>query len=265
FDVPLPRASTASLEALNAYSLALFEGREVPRLEAIPHLQRAIELDPDFAMAHALLSGVYTNTGQSALAPAYSEKAFELRDRVSERERFFISWRYYRDAIQAWDKALELARSWTATYPREGFAFNSLGTALLRLGQFEQSIQPFRDAVRLDLKFVPAYSNLAASLLALNKLEDAKAILRQAADQRLDFVGARRLSYYIAFLEGDAVTMARELQLSVGVRENNAAFGWQAHSSASAGRVKDAHDQFRQGIQMSLQGDFQEVAAQLTM
>ena len=125
FDVPLPRATTPSLDALHAYSLALYEGREVPRLEAIPHLKRAIELDPTFAMAHALLSAVYANTGQSALAPAFSRKAFELRDRVSERERFFISWRYYRDAIQAWDKALELARSWTATYPREAFAFNA--------------------------------------------------------------------------------------------------------------------------------------------
>jgi eukaryotic-like serine/threonine-protein kinase len=265
FDVPLPRATTPSLEALHAYSLALYEGREVPRLEAIPHLRRALELDPTFAMAHAQMSGVYANTGQSALAPAYSQKAFELRDRVSERERFFISWRYYRDAAQAWDKALDLARSWTATYPREAFAFNGLGTAFLRHGQFEQSVQPFREAIRLDQRFIPAYSNLAASLLALNKLEEAKAILQQAADQRLDFIGARRLSYYIAFLEGDSKTMARQLELSVGVRETNAAFGWQAHASASSGRMSDAHEQFRQGIQMSLQGDFQEVAAQLTM
>jgi tetratricopeptide (TPR) repeat protein len=265
FDVLLPRATTPSLDALHAYALALYEGREVPRLEAIPHLKRAIELDPTFAMAHALLSGVYTNTGQSALAPEFSRKAFELRDRVSERERFFISWRYYRDAIQAWDKALELARSWTATYPREAFAFNSLGTALLRHGQFESSVQPFREAIRLDPRFIPAYSNLAASLMALDRLDEARGILQEAADLRLDFIGARRLSYYIAFLEGDAKTMARDLELSVGVRENNAAFGWQAHSAASTGRITDAHEQYRRGIQMSLQGSFQEVAAQLTM
>src|SRR6185436_10763674 len=136
FDTPLPRATTPSLDALHAYSLALYEGREVPRLEAIPHLKRAIELDPSFAMAQAQLSAVYANTGQSALAPAYSRKAFELRDRVSERERFFISWRYDREAVQAWDQALELARSWTAAYPGEAFAFKSLGTAQLRLGRF---------------------------------------------------------------------------------------------------------------------------------
>jgi eukaryotic-like serine/threonine-protein kinase len=265
FDVPLPRATTASLDALHAYSLGLYEGREVPRLEAIPHLKRAIELDPTFAMAHAQLSAVYANTGQSALAPAFSRKAFELRDRVSERERFFISWRYFRDAIQAWDKALELARSWTATYPREAFAFNSLGSALIRFGQFEQAVQPLREAIRLDPRFVPAYSNLAATLLALDQPTEARAVLQQVVERKLDFIGARRLSYFLAFVQGDSTTMARELESSVGVRETNAAFGWQAHTLASEGRVKAAHEQFRRGIQMSLQGNFAEVAAVLTM
>jgi eukaryotic-like serine/threonine-protein kinase len=109
FDAPLPRATTSSLEALHAYALALDEGRVVPRVEAVPHLQRALELDPNFAMAHALLSGVYANTGRFTEAPRYAQRAFELRDRVSERERFFISWRYLVDAEQAWDKALDLA------------------------------------------------------------------------------------------------------------------------------------------------------------
>lgn len=265
FDVALPRATTASLDALHAYSLALSEGVEVPRLEAIPQLQRAIELDPTFAMAHAFLSGVYANTGQSALAPTYSRKAFELRDRVSERERFFISWRYYRDAIQDWEKALELAQSWTATYPREAFAFNSLGVAYLRLGRFAQSATEFREAIRLDGKFVPAYGNLSAALLALNEFADARAVLAQAAERKLDFIGARRLSYLLAFVQNDSATMARELESSIGVGETNAAFGWQAHTSAFAGHQAAAHEQFRRGIQMSLQGSFTEVAAQLTM
>jgi tetratricopeptide (TPR) repeat protein len=265
FDAPLPRATTPSLDALHAYSLALFDGREVPRLESIPELKRAIELDPTFAMAHAQLSAVYANTGQSALAPTYSQRAFELRDRVSERERFFISWRYYRDAVQAFDKALDLARSWTAAYPREAFAFNSLGIALVRLGQFDQSVEPFRQAIRLDPKVVPAYGNLAASLLALDRLTEARAVLQQAADNHLEFAGARRLSYLLAFVQGDSATMARELNASIGVGETNAAFGWQAHASAFEGRVLQAHDAFGRGIQMSRQGNFNEVAAQLRM
>ena len=264
FDVPLPRATTPSIDALHAYSLALYEGREVPRLEAIPHLRRAIELDPTFAMAHAQLSAVYANTGQSALAPEFSRKAFELRDRVSDRERFFISWRYYRDAAQAWDKALELSRSWTATYPREAFAFNSLANALIRLGRFDQAVEPLEKAIELDPKFIPAYSNLAAALLALNRPEDARATLQLAADRKLEFIGARRLSYLVAFVQGDTATMKRELDASVGVRETNSAFGWQAHSFAFGGKVREAHEQFRRGIQLALQGQFTEVAAQLT-
>src|SRR4030095_16770224 len=152
FDAPLPRATTPSLEALHAYALALDEGRVVPRVEAIPHLQRALELDPNFAMAHALLSGVYANTGRFTEAPRYAQRAFELRDRVSERERFFISWRYLVDAEQAWDKALDLAMDWTQTYPREAFAFNSLGLALGTLGQHERAVTAFRQALALDHK-----------------------------------------------------------------------------------------------------------------
>jgi tetratricopeptide (TPR) repeat protein len=265
YDTPLARATTSTLDALHAYSLALYEGREVPRLEAIPYLKRAIEIDPNFAMAQAQLSAVYTNTGQSSLAPEYAIKAFQLRDRVSDRERFSISWRYYRDAIQNWDKGLELARAWTATYPREGFAFNALGVALIRLGQFEASIEPLRQSLRLDPKFVPSYGNLAASLLAVNRAAEARATLQDAADRKLDFAGARRLSYLLGFVEGDRATMTRAFEASIGVRENNSAYGWEAHTAAFEGRLATAHEQFRRGIQLSLQGHFNEVASQLTM
>ncbi len=265
FDAPLPRATTQSLDALHAYSLALINGAQVPRLEAIPHLERAIALDPAFAMAHAFLSGVYANTGQTSLAPTYSRRAFDLRDRVSERERFFISWRYYRDALQDWEKGLELSRSWTETYPREAFAFNALGTAYLRLGSIEQSLAPFREAIRIDPRFVPAYSNLAGALMSLNRYDDARATLKQAADLRLTFAGANRLSYLLAFIQGDAATMAREIEASVGPGETNAAFGWQGHVSAFNGRIGEAHERFDRGVQVSRQANFSEVAAQLTV
>jgi serine/threonine protein kinase/Tfp pilus assembly protein PilF len=265
FDVPLPRATTTSLEALQSYSLALDQGRVIPRLEAVPYLKRAIELDPDFALAQAALSGVYRNTNQTAQAPPFSRRAFELRDRVSERERFFISWRYYVDAAQDWDKALELSRSWAATYPREALAFNSVGAASLITGQFEQAVSALREAVRMDPKFAPAYSNLAAALLALDRVAEAKAVLQQAVDQKLTFDGATRLTYLVAFVQGDTKTMASALESSVGVGATNTAFGWQAQSSAFAGRVQTAHEQYRRGIQRALQGSFHQVAAQLAV
>jgi hypothetical protein len=101
--------------------------------------------------------------------------------------------------------------------------------------------------------------------MAINELDEARGVLREAADRNLSFSGARRLSYYVAFVQGDTKTMERELEASIGVRQTNSAFGWLAHTSASEGRVKVAHEQYRRGIQMSLQGNFNEVAAQLSL
>ncbi len=251
FDASLPEATTSSLEALHAYSLALDEGRMVHRVEAIPHLQRAIALDPNFAMAQALLSGVYANTNQSAAAPAHSRRAFELRDRVSERERYFISWRYYVDAAQAWDQALDLARSWTTTYPREAFAFNSLGIASAAFGEHEQAVPAFREAIRLDARFVPPHGNLAGSLIALGRFAEAEAMLAEADQRGIRFLSARRMSYLLAFAAGDLPAMAGALQQVRDSPEAMSASIWEARASAFAGRFRNAHDLFQRGVEMA--------------
>jgi eukaryotic-like serine/threonine-protein kinase len=265
FDVSLPKATTPSLEALHAYALALDEGRMSLRLDAIPHLKRAIELDPDFAMALAQLSGVYANTNQTALAPELSKRAFTLRDRVSERERFFISWRYYRDAMQAWDKALELAQSWTATYPREAFAFNSLGVAYLYLGQYERAIEPLQQSLRLDPKFLPPYTNLAAVFMALDRRAEASTLLNEAVARQAGLTAGHRIAYLLAFMAGDEAAMTTHVNASIGIGTTNAAYGWRAHAAAFGGRLAAAHDDFRQGVQMASQAGFKEVAAQLSI
>ncbi len=263
FDAPLARATTSSLEALHAYSLALDNGSINPRLEAIPHLRRAIELDPNFALAMALLATVYSNTGQTSLAPEFARKAFDLRDRVSERERFFIAYRYYRDATQDWAEALELSRSWTATYPREAFAFNSFGQALLRFGQYDESLEPLRQAIALDPKFEAPYSNLSAALVALGRYDDATAVLQEAAAARIASFPVRRMNYLLAFVRGDEETMARMLGSSIGVGQTNAAYGWQAHVLASEGKIAAAHEQFQLGSTAAMQSGFPEVSGQL--
>jgi Tfp pilus assembly protein PilF len=262
FDAPLPRATTSSLEALHAYALALDQGRVVPRVDAVPHLKRALELDPDFAMAQALLSGVYANTGRSAEAPAFSRRAFELRDRVSERERFFISWRYYLDADQAWDKALELSLSWTMTYPREAFAFNSLGLASAAFGQHQQAVDAFREAIRLDPRFVPPYGNLAGSTIALNRFEEAKGLLAEASSRGLDFISLRRMAYLIAFLDNDSAAMTRELTLVRDTRDAMWASIWEARTAAFSGRLRNAHELFQSGVEAARRDNFREFAAQ---
>ena len=254
FDVPLPRATTSSIDALYAYGLALEGGQQIPRREAIPHLERAIELDSEFALAYAFLSSVYANTGQPELAPQFSRRAFELRDRVSDRERFFIAWRYYVDAEQAWDKALDLAQAWTTSFPREPAAFNSLGLASARLGQDERALEAFRTTIQLDERMGLAYSNAAASLLALNRPDDALELLRQAEDRRLEFPAMNRIRFMVALIRNDSATMARLVETSTGVSSTSAVFGLQAHASAFAGQVTAAHEQFHRGIRESSVG-----------
>jgi tetratricopeptide (TPR) repeat protein len=265
FDAPLARATTASLDALHAYSLALDAGRVNLRVEAIPHLQRAIELDPQFAMAQALLSGVYANTNRSADAPALARRAFELRDRVSERERFFISWRYYIDAAQDWNRALALAESWTATYPREPFAFNSLGMATGAFGRHEQAVAAFEAALRLDPRFVPPYGNLIGSLIALGRLDEARARLREARARGIDGLSLRRAAYTLAYLAGDLDSMRRAL---ADARQFPASslpsFNWEAHTAAAAGRIDAAHALFDDAAQQALRTNQRELGAQWT-
>jgi tetratricopeptide (TPR) repeat protein/predicted Ser/Thr protein kinase len=249
YDVPLPRATTPSLDALQAYALAIEEGRiNDQRLESIPRLKRAIELDPNFALAMAQLSGTYANTWQSALAPEWSQRAFELRDRVTERERFFISWRYYRDAIQAWDKGLDLAQSWAAAYPRESTAFNSVGFAALSLGRYQQAVAPLRESIRLDTRFFAPRMNLVWALTSLNQFGEAKKVLEEVRADNIDHIGFSQMAYVLAFVEADTATMARERDAAVARPDGAWASNWQPRISAFGGRMEQAHREFRSSV-----------------
>jgi eukaryotic-like serine/threonine-protein kinase len=265
FDVPLARATTSSLEALQAYSLALDEGRFIPRPEAIPHLTRAIELDPNFALAQALMSGVLNNTGRTSEAPVFSRRAFELRDRVSERERYFISWRYYLDATMAWDKALQLSRSWTTTYPREVFAFNSLGIAAAAFGEHEEGIKALREAIRIDPKFTIAYGNLAGSLIAVNRFDEARTALADAAARGVNFISLSRMVYLLAFLDHDAAAMALELKKAQQTPEGVWSSNWEARTFLFEGRIQAAHHGFHGAVESVLESNGREYAGQWTM
>jgi tetratricopeptide (TPR) repeat protein len=261
YDVPLPQATTPSLEALHAYALAIDEGRiNDQRPESIPHLKRAIELDPHFALAMAQLSGTYANTWQSALAPEWSRKAFELRDRVSERERYMISWRYYRDATQAWDQGLELARAWTDAYPRESTAFNSMGRAAWALGQYRQAIAPLRESIRLDPRFFAPRLNLLWTLTALNQLDAAKKVLESARAANVHSIGFSQMAYLFAFIENDTATMMRELDAAVALPDGAWASNWQPRISAFGGQIAKAHEEFRRSLAVTSQTHLTELS-----
>jgi tetratricopeptide (TPR) repeat protein len=181
---------------------------------------------------------------------------------VSERERFFISWRYYRDATQDGDKALELTREWAATYPRESIAFNSLGLAHTYFGQHEQAIEPFRESIRLDPRFYAPYGNLAETLIALDRLDEAEQVLDEARRRQINAVSVRRVAYMMAFLNGDESAMAREIDAADEIPEANG-FSWQARTSAYYGQVRAAHEQYGRGSRMARDRGLQELGSQL--
>ncbi|MEQ1757693.1 MAG: protein kinase [Vicinamibacterales bacterium] len=265
FDAPLARATTSSLEALHAYSLALDDGRVVMRVEAIPHLKRAVEIDPEFALAHALLSGIYANTGQVEEAPPHARRAYELRDRVSERERYFISWRYFLDAEQSWDKALPLASAWTDAYPRESFAFNSLGIAAGAFGQRERAVAALRQAIRLDPRFIPPHRNLAANLIALNRFDEAKGVLDDATRAGVKSIGLRQVAYLAAFVTNDHAAIAEQARQAAGTSDEMWSLNSQARGAVFSGRIQTAHTWFQQSAQLALRSGLGEIAANWTI
>ena len=237
FDVPLPRATTPSLDALHAYSLALYEGREVPRLEAIPHLKRAIELDPTFAMAHALLSGglrqhrsVGAGAGvlpQGLRAAGPGERARAVLHFVALLSRRDPGLGQGARAGAILDGDLS-ARSVRVQQSRQRAAFASASSSSRSKPSAKRSASTPSSSRRIRTWPRRCWRSTGSTRHGR--------VLQQAADRHLDFIGARRLSYLLAFVQGDAATMARDLESSVGVRETNAAFGWQAHTSAFAGR-----------------------------
>jgi eukaryotic-like serine/threonine-protein kinase len=215
FDTPLEEATTSSLEALKMYNMG-----EMQRLKSdvgsVPFYKRAIELDPNFAIAYARLAQVYSNTNEGSSATQYMKQAFDRRQRASELERLYISTRYYGIVTGELDKNMEALRLWEQSYPRDWTPHNTLGSWYAVLGQLDQALQQFQEALRLQPAHPFPYENLAGTYLALNRYDEAKAILDKAVSQKVDANGAHWLLCQIALVQGDSAAMQRYSQWANG-------------------------------------------------
>jgi serine/threonine protein kinase/tetratricopeptide (TPR) repeat protein len=209
FATPLQEATTSSLEALKSYSLGDQKHAINDDLGAAPFYKRAIELDPNFAMAYARLSVVYGNSGQMNVSKSYLDKAYELKDRASEAERLYITAHYYADngQLERGQAAYELYKQ---TYPREITPYINMGVTYWQLGEFDKSLAAGQEAIRLDPDEARGYNNAAQGYLGLNRPEEAKAVLLSGLHRNSGFVSMHDALANIAYAQGDLAEMEKQ-------------------------------------------------------
>jgi len=227
-DTPLAEATTPSLEALKAYSAGWKASFSTGAAAAIPFLKRAIEIDPNFASAYAALGRMYGDIGESVLSAMNTGKAYELRDRASDQEKFFITLSYDLQVTGNLEKAQQTCALWVQAYPRAWEPHGLLsGDIYMARGKREESVEEGKIALGIDPDFSIGYANLAASYMALERIDEAENTLRRASERKLEIPDFFVLRYAIAFLKGDKVGMEHEVALA---REQRGLDDWMSNS-----------------------------------
>jgi len=262
FATPIEEASTSSLEALKAYSMGRREGYFKADVASIPYYQQALELDPDFALAARGLATAYNNLGQTNRALEYSRKAFELRKRVSERERYAITARYYSDVTGQLEKANEVYELYKQRYPRDFIPLANLADSYMRLGEWDKALRENEGAIQLEPNAGVAYTNLALSQLALNHADQAVATVQQAMVRNIDFHYLRLARYQAAFLRGDQDGMQQQVTWAAGrPKEEDWLLSTQSDTEAYFGRLGKAREFSRRAVMSAAHADANETGA----
>ena len=210
YDAPAESVTTPSLEALQAYSLGYQAMMKADRASAISLFQRAISLDPNFAMAYARLGTSYSNQGQTARAAENTRKAYKLRERVSEHEKLYIASHYEKFVIGNLEAARRTYELWAQTYPHDDTPPNNLGVIYLNLGDYDRSLAAAQEVMKLDPGGRSSYQSLLRSYLLVNRLDEAKATVQEAEARNLDSPPIHLGLYIIDFLQHDVAGMERE-------------------------------------------------------
>jgi len=261
FGVPMEQATTSSLDALKMFALGDELRRQGKVAESIPLFQRASELDPQFTLAYGRLGAAYANLNESGLAKQYLGKAFELRQRTSERERLYLTSRYYENVTGEAGKAIDNYEIWRNAYPRDWVPVNNLANKYTAVGQYEKAIEAAQEAVRLNPNHAFPYEVLARAYKRATRFAEAKSISETAISKHLERWGLHGILYQIAFAEGDAGAMRGEAEWGIGKSTEDETLMDEALGAATAGRLRDSRELFGRAFAMARKNGLPDNAA----
>jgi len=260
-DVPLAEATTTSLEALKAYSLGIKAKNEKGSAASLPYNQRAIELDPNFAVGYLAVGNDYFSLAELGRASEYYTKAFQLRDRASEREKLDIAANYYSSVTGELDKAAQTLQEEIESYPRSVGAYGNLGLVYAAQGQYEKAVEVSRQGVRLAPDSTGAYANLANNALALQRFDDARQSVHEAQARKQDNHILHNATYALAFLGGDSAAMAEQQQWFAGKPEESFGLALASDTEAYAGHLGKARELTKRAVDSAIRVDSKENGA----
>ena len=262
YATPVEEATTPSLEALKAYSLAEKTRNAKGSAAALPFYKRAVELDPKFAMPYREMSSAYSNLSEIGRSAEYARKAYELREKVSERERFSIEGNYYLGATGELEKAAQTFELWKQTYPRDEVPYADLGFISACLGNLEKALEESREALRVEPNDANNYLNAAGSNVSLNRLDEAEEVFKQAEERRLESESLLQYRYQLAFLKGDTAKMTQLASAAMGKPgAEDLLLAAQADTEGWSGKLNNAHELTRRAMDSAQHNDAKESAA----
>ena len=262
FNTPLAQATTSSLEALKSFTLGEETFNKGGQLDAVPFYKHATELDPNFALAYARLGTIYNNLGQLDLMEQYQQKAFDLKDRTSERERLYITAHYYNDTSGQIEKGIQAYELYKQTYPNDMIPWNNLAVQYNILGQFDRGLEDAREAIRLAPDVLNGYAQTAEAYLGLNRLDEAKNIIKKAQVRKLDAPYMHATLADIAFVQGDEATWKHEEDLTSATTQGQQTVAFREGALAvSRGQLRQARESFRRASDLAVRLNLQQNAA----
>ena len=263
FNKPLQEATTSSLEALQAYTTAVALRQSKGNTAALPYLQQAVALDPNFALAYAAMGSIYFAMAQTGLARENTVKAYELRNRVSERERFQILGAYYQSVTGDFDQAIQNSTEWIRSYPGDAVPHARLALLSAGLGQYEEGVRQLQEAIRLDPDAYNSYTDLILFFMELHRPDEAKASYEAARARNLSAENLAVARYELAFLQGDKETMQQMVEWAKGKAGYEERLTIESADVASYyGRVTEASDAFEQAALTAIAHGSNETAAE---